>query len=267
MLGPPGTIAQQQMAISASLIRHCSSSDVWSWATFKVLLCLCSSLQSPSSLLRASTARLCSPCSWSFSFITWRSFFWRTFICFWSLRCSSSCKSTHTVPHSSDYIFSLETNHSFDESYYIFSFFALFTFVLSTHQLGMLLDDGLQFLFRRIEFVQTLHQQHSFLPWAAIQNLTLKINHCHKASFKQTDTEIIVGWFSGTSRTLLVHLVKNHLGSWMTQTIKGIWKYYFTSLSVADGCIYTHYGSAITHQSLSVQPGLLLTSLNQTHLR
>lgn len=67
--------------------------------TFKVLLCLCSSRQSPSSLLRASTARLCSLCSWSFSFITWSSFFCRTFSCFWSLRCSSSCKTTHREMH------------------------------------------------------------------------------------------------------------------------------------------------------------------------
>lgn len=69
------------------------------WSTFKVLLCLCSSRQSPSSLLRASTARLCSLCSWSFSFITWSSFFCRTLSCFWSLRCSSNCKHTHKKIH------------------------------------------------------------------------------------------------------------------------------------------------------------------------
>lgn len=75
------------------------SSNARSWSTFKVLLCLCSSRQSPSSLLRASTARLCSLCSWSFSFITWSNFFCRTFSCFWSLRCSSNCKNTQTPPH------------------------------------------------------------------------------------------------------------------------------------------------------------------------
>lgn len=68
------------------------------WSTFKVLLCLCSSRQSPSSLLRASTARLCSLCSWSFSFITWSNFFCRTLSCFWSLRCSSNCRNTQKHP-------------------------------------------------------------------------------------------------------------------------------------------------------------------------
>lgn len=35
---------------------------------------------------------------------------------------------------------------------------------LSAHQLGVFFDDGLQFLLRSAEFVQTLHQQHGLLP-------------------------------------------------------------------------------------------------------
>lgn len=35
---------------------------------------------------------------------------------------------------------------------------------LSAHQLSVLLDDGFQFLFWSVEFVQTLHQQHGFFP-------------------------------------------------------------------------------------------------------
>lgn len=116
--------------------------------TFKVLLCLCSSLQSPSSLLRASTARLCSLCSWSFSFITCSSFFCRTFSCFWSLRCSSNCKETTAKSQLSQAHSPCSTSGP-----------------LSAHQLSVLLDDGFQLLLWSVEFVQALHQQHGFLPW------------------------------------------------------------------------------------------------------
>lgn len=136
--------------------------------TFKVLLCLCSSRQSPSSLLRASTARLCSLCSWSFSFIIWSSFFCRTFSCFWSLRCSSSCRSV-TCIFSRKTAFFCSTSVLWWTQWFAVVFVSVIAHLsritLSAHQLSVFFDDGLEFLLRSAEFVQTLHQQHGLLPW------------------------------------------------------------------------------------------------------
>lgn len=59
--------------------------------TLRVRLCLCNSLHRLSSLLRARMALLCSFLRLSLSWISWFCFFCSVRICFWVLRCSSSC--------------------------------------------------------------------------------------------------------------------------------------------------------------------------------
>lgn len=51
--------------------------------------------------------------------------------------------------------------------------------------------------------------------------------------------------FSGFERSLYKEKSFWH-PSQLKPTIKGMWKYYFTCSSVADGCTYTHYSSAYT---------------------
>lgn len=62
--------------------------------TLSVRLCLCSSRHRLSSLLRARMALLCSFRRWSFSWMSCVCFFCSERICFWEVRCSSSCPST-----------------------------------------------------------------------------------------------------------------------------------------------------------------------------
>ncbi len=59
--------------------------------TFSVLLCLWSSLQSISSLLRARMARLCSHWSWSLCLTRRPCLCWSCSSCFFSVLCSSTC--------------------------------------------------------------------------------------------------------------------------------------------------------------------------------
>lgn len=59
--------------------------------TLSVRLCRCNSLHRLSSLLRARMALLCSFLRLSLSWISWFCFFCSVRICFWVLRCSSSC--------------------------------------------------------------------------------------------------------------------------------------------------------------------------------